>query len=700
LRFLSDEQTLAALNLRKYYQPPSIAPRFYLPPSLDWVKAAQDTGIKITFVEGEKKAARLAKAGIFAIGLGGVDSFVTRIDIDGKSFNLVEDAAIGKRGRPKKPLSLPLKDFNRFRWEGREVEIDYDNETNLNIDGAARRLSDLLIKLKAIPSRIIRRCECNCKGADDYLENHTIEEYQACERQRSDETIVFEGNYIYLHTPTAVYDVAYRQLLSMKDFHTLTARYKTQVFNINTGKIEEKAAADKWLDKTVVHSRLMYEPSQKPDSFIVDSEVEIEEGKEPVTGYNIWRGFICKPAKPAKQKIDKYLKPWLIHVERCIPDEAMRKHFQQWWAFQFQHPGIRILHAIVLVGRQQGSGKTTLARVPAMLFGGHMLPINNPRMLHARFNTYMLGKSILLGEEIVKKAVDAEQLKGFITEPELWIEPKGIDSFAVINRMNSIHTTNHIDALVIEETARRFLILEVPGWDNDAERREYFNKLMSFLYEDPYAKPEKLKLKDEVAAALLWYYRFRVKLRDFNPYADAPKTEARANMAYHTSDSRLTEFAHNLCIRPKELLGKYYRQAMTLEQIDDAIRNLRQERLPQMQVSGLTGKELQALSVMLAHERIPKVQPYKKINGEDVYGSRVWILDAAFTSKTRAEMFDWQTEQMEKDNGTMVFSKKQQEQPEPRELPGQKREPSTSRAANTATRRAALKVVERRRGAK
>jgi hypothetical protein len=133
-RFLASAEELAAQNLdpkNRYRQMAGTGCRLYLPPLAkgrqSWQAVAQDTKVRLSFLEGEKKAYTLvSRAREYTIGLGGVSNWAPE-KVEG--LVITSDGAIKpKKGRPAKPRisRLPLKEFNFFDWRNRIVIIGFD----------------------------------------------------------------------------------------------------------------------------------------------------------------------------------------------------------------------------------------------------------------------------------------------------------------------------------------------------------------------------------------------------------------------------------------------------------------------------------------------------------------------------------------------------------------------------------------------
>jgi hypothetical protein len=68
-----------------------------------------------------------------------------------------------------------------------------------------------------------------------------------------------------------------------------------------------------------------------------------------------------------------------------------------------------------------------------------------------------------------------DKIKTYITDPVVMIEPKGINAFNVDNISNFLLFTNHRDAIIVEESDRRYAIFEMS--EARLNDTEYFNML-------------------------------------------------------------------------------------------------------------------------------------------------------------------------------------------------------------------------------
>jgi len=199
---------------------------------------------------------------------------------------------------------------------------------------------------------------------------------------------------------------------------------------------------------------------------------------------------------------------------------GQRKFFEQWLAWQIQHPGERIHVAVVLYSREQGLGKSLVVEVFCEIFGTNAAIVDDD-MLKDKFNCYKQRKQFLLAEEVGGRGENrksaaqiADIIKNMITSRDVYIEEKCKPRFPIRNTINYVFTTNHSDAFLIDDHDRRFWIWEIP--QDKPLPDEFYSEVVRW--------------KNNEGPAALRYYLEHLDLTDFNPHARAPMTDAKADM--------------------------------------------------------------------------------------------------------------------------------------------------------------------------
>lgn len=187
--------------------------------------------------------------------------------------------------------------------------------------------------------------------------------------------------------------------------------------------------------------------------------------------YNLWRGWNTKPMAGDCEMA-------LRHIAKvvCNGDVTLAKYVLSWLAWAVQNPGKQAEVALVLQGKK-GTGKGTLGRWMLEIFGAHGLHILHRRHLVGNFNAHLRSLCFIFADESFFAGDHEGQavLKGVITEDQLTIERKGVDAYAVRNRLKVMMATNSEWVVPASEDERRYCVVEV----SDCKRgdHKYFSDL-------------------------------------------------------------------------------------------------------------------------------------------------------------------------------------------------------------------------------
>lgn len=521
---LLEEPTLAGhRKTLRYLSPSNAVPHLYFPPNVDWAHLAPNA--EIWFVEGEKKAARLARAGVAAIGVGGVWSFMSR-----------------KAGIPV------LEEFDLLPWAGRPVVIAYDSDlvSNPMVLSGLRGLADVLAGRGTLPPRIafLPADGANKVGMDDFLEavrarsgdeREALVELRAAGVDHSKGKKLWELNerFAWVHHPAGFFNVSSSIPTflgkTVGPFHAATGAIVEERMTPSGPRVEPVSKT--WVNWPMrrEHPRIVYEPGLPPI---------LDDGS-----LNIWRNRLPAPARDDAAVAAH----WTKLLSTLIPDAGLRAYVEAWVAFPLRNPGAKIHQALLLVGTEQGTGKTQIAMTIGALYGGtavgsnfHMVGTDE---LYSSFNEWAYCRQLILGDEIfsVEHRGASDFFKNIITRSTATINQKGVSHFVVRDSINYVFTSNHLDAIKLERKDRRFIVVKVP---EGVRLDEVF-----------YARYGDWLRSPAAGAALAHHFTRVVDISQFNPYADAPMTEAKAAMI-DLSVSDLERWVAEILADPPAILDR------------------------------------------------------------------------------------------------------------------------------------------------
>ena len=460
----------------RYGQAKGSRPELYLPRNIAWTPILADTSHAIIITEGEFKAAKACAEGFPTLGIGGV-----RCWQDG-------------------PKMLPA--LEAIKWKGRRSYVAFDSDAikNPQVMRAENELARALMG-KGAEVYILRLPELPGVakvGLDDYLihpEGGAVG-FQALldgAQLWSQFEMLHKLNeeVVLLEDLSRIYRLENKKIITAADFQNVS--YADWTYPDGKKTILAPRAWLGWPGRAKAKG-LTYAPGQ-PDRY---------QGS-----INTWPGWGCEPKKG---NVD----PWLDLLQHLFLDdpEAMR-WFIQWCAYPLQHPGVKMYTASLLWGRAKGTGKTAIFYALGRIYGDNFLEIKN-HDLAGNFNTFGVNRSFVYGDEINANDshVNADYLKGLITEECTWVNEKFVPAYKMINCVNYGFSSNHSDALFLEKGDRRFFIHEV---------------LAQPLPDEFYHKTFDSWLKGS-GPSHLFDYLLHVNTSDFHPYARAPMTRAKEEM--------------------------------------------------------------------------------------------------------------------------------------------------------------------------
>lgn len=485
----------------RYSQLLNTLPRLYFPARIDWANINSDVGEPLAITEGEKKAEKACKAGIPTIAVGGVWAWRSK----------------------KKGVSV-IKDFDSIAWKGRRVWLVFDNDlmTNPLVIGALAGLSNELHKRGAMvvikylpkgPGKI---------GLDDYLIKRNV---QAFIKLREDEYKAsahlwqLNDRLAFIGKVNAYWDFKYSTMYATKaaliqQFDNLTY----QEPKANGEGFTTKNAAEQWSkwENRRSYDDIGYFPGDEP---IVDQKI------------NTWPGYDVDPKAGT-------IKPFLDLVDYLFDGEPELKNwFLQWIAYPLQNPGAKVLTAVLLHSRRQGVGKSFVGYILGDIYGDNFNVISQDE-LQSSFNDWVVSKQFILGEEITgnNSRREADRLKNMISREKLNVNIKYQPGYKLADCANYLFTSNHVDALFLDDYDRRTFVHEIIG---KARPSAFYKRIDAW--------------RKKGGPAHLFEYLLNFDLTGFNPKDAPPTSTAKADMI-NLSKSDLDLSVQTLVENPDDLL--------------------------------------------------------------------------------------------------------------------------------------------------
>lgn len=545
---------------RRYGQPAGTQCGVYLPPILNseltWKQIAGNPEVALIITEGELKAACACKLGMPTIGLGGV-------------FNW--------RAAKDRVELLPI--LEKFKWKGRTAYIVFDSDAKDNpmVCMAASRLAFTLAARGALVRfvKLPPTAEGDKQGLDDFVYSYAEDEGPSTGRRRAQES-EDEGPSTGRRSKKSAAEPrvpdakaleegleAFGQLLATADelgpgqeLHRLNdevgfvrataeiievhtgnvythgtfaeAAYKNRTYNDNddNGRMVKKFAAKEWLawPLRTEFKGFAYEPAC--------TNLITMDGY-----YNTWYSQRW-PLIPSKKGDIKLWERLFNHIFGKLTDEH-RLWARRWLAYPIQKPGAKLFTAMLVWGRTTGTGKSRIGESMSAIYGKNFGIITNDH-LTANFNEWAESKQFIVGDEISigdRRGV-ANKLKALITQPTFRLNVKNRKSYEVKDCINYYFSSNHEDALYLENNDRRFFVVNA---DVSRLEPEFYKAYMDWL-------------NDDGAARLYHHLLYEVDLGDFNPAGEAPVTAAKLEMmAIGRSD--VEDWAFQLHQNPNAQLG-------------------------------------------------------------------------------------------------------------------------------------------------
>ena len=491
----------------RYVQPPNTEPKVYLPNchARSWLDICTDTAVPIIITEGEKKAySATLNLCIHTMGLGGVTSFAQR----------------------KKDQKYLLDDFEFITWTKRIVYIAYDSDIkeNANVERAELVLASSLADLGA-DVYLVRLPSFDGKklGLDDAIAQlgatTTLSYIDTAEPFANAKALAKFGETCWYVRKTQVY-------IDISTNTQLDPRKAAGSYYSNANYL--KRSLDSKGNVVVKESNLFKDYNNWSARTEVEDVVS-EPGKPKVTADNEYNLWTDTSVAPTEGSVEGYLNLCKYFFS---DDPAMETYWHDWVATLVQTPGVKMQTAWLLYSRNTGTGKSLMARCVGSMFGrsfheGHAEVLTDER------NDWIVGKQLVLVDDLNDYVgrKDGAKIRAMITRVNVHLNPKYVQGYDVQDHTNYIITTNEEVSVKLEQTDRRFYVVNSPETRADDT---LYKAAWSMFY------------SDSGAAALKFYYLNYKISEDFSYATRPPETSKALSEAKAASVTQQDAFAELL----------------------------------------------------------------------------------------------------------------------------------------------------------
>ena len=215
------------------------------------------------------------------------------------------------------------------------------------------------------------------------------------------------------------------------------------------------------------------------------------------------------------------------HLDHLLaPAEA--RMLMDWMSWVVQNPGKHMNYAVLLQG-VPGDGKTFFAEMMRVVMGTSNVTMLNAHILQSNFTDWTVGQCLACVEEVrlvndTNKYEVLNRIKPNVTNTTIEVHPKGKAPYNATNTTSYFLFSNYKDAIPVDDTDRRYLVL-FSKWQSrnailrfKAENKHYYRNLYAAI--------------EDSAGALRKWLLAHEQHEDFDPMGDAPDTAAKRHMIY------------------------------------------------------------------------------------------------------------------------------------------------------------------------
>ena len=256
--------------------------------------------------------------------------------------------------------------------------------------------------------------------------------------------------------------------MSRQTFHDVLSHNKTLVNKMTAAgpKIVPVATTKLWLESNIkiIATTVTFHPGAPAICGAT------EEG-EDYNALNLWRPAKAHaPPEDWKDRVGTFVE----HMAYLAPVDDEREHFLDWLAHMEQRPQERPHSHWLMIATQTGIGRSYLGALMARVAPGYVaLNFRLVQSLASGFNGRLSSKILAVvdelneGGEVGDRWAHSEVLKSLLTEEHLCVNPKYGMERIEMNCLRFLAFSNHITALPLDQTDRRWWVVRNPSEPRD-----------------------------------------------------------------------------------------------------------------------------------------------------------------------------------------------------------------------------------------
>lgn len=239
--------------------------------------------------------------------------------------------------------------------------------------------------------------------------------------------------------------------------------------------------------------------------YLPNQPIVVKQGAH--TCFNLWRPSGLKPKEGDAS-------PFTDHIAYLLPEEREQEILLDWLTFNLQQPGTKVNWAMLLQGRQ-GTGKSLIGYVMRELLGPKNISMPTNDIIHEIYTGWQRSCSLIIVEELMARGrlELMNKLKPMITQDTTVVREMHKPPYEQPNVFNLLLFTNHEDAILIDESDRRYCVMFSPA---EIKEHTYYEQLWAWTNKN--------------LGVLLHYFQNRTISCNFQAKAPAPMTAAKGEV--------------------------------------------------------------------------------------------------------------------------------------------------------------------------